>query len=101
MSLLSRIFGTKSEATEITSITPASTPEFDRLLAFGGALKRLLNEDRYIARSDYRPIVDEYNDTKSFFLNLQDSDLLGLYCEKNGLEEKRIRKARLRCLSIP
>ena len=54
---------------------------------------RLLNEDRYIARSDYRPIVEEYNETKIFFKNLQDSNLLGMYCEKNGLEEERIIKA--------
>lgn len=93
MSLLGRIFGTKPGATEKSSATPASTPEFDRLLAFGGALMRLLNEDRYIARSDYSPIVEEYNETKKFFLNLQDSNLLGMYCEKNGLEEERIKKA--------
>ena len=93
MSLLNRIFGTKPGATEKSSVTPVLTPEFDRLLTFGGALMRLLNEDRYIARSDYSPIVEEYNDTKKFFLNLQDSNLLGMYCEKNGLEEERIKKA--------
>ena len=90
MSLLSRIFGTKSEATEKASAALASTPEFDRLLAFGCALMRLLNEDRYIARSDYKPIVEEYTDIKTFFLNLQASNLLGMYCEKNGLDEERI-----------
>ena len=93
MSFLSRIFGIKPEATEKSSATPASTPEFDRLLAFGSALMRLLNDDRYIARSDYKPIVEEYADTKRFFLNLQNSDLLGMYCEKNGLNEERIMKA--------
>lgn len=48
MSLLTRLFGTKTEVAEKSSGTPASTPEFDRLLAFGGALMRLLNEDRFI-----------------------------------------------------
>ena len=91
MSLLSHIFGTKPKVNEKSSVTPASTPEFDHLLAFGGALMRLLNEDRYIARSDYRPIVEEYADSKKFFLNLQDSNLLGMYCEKNGIEEERIK----------
>ena len=93
MSLLSRIFGTKPEAPEKASAVLASTPEFDRLLAFGGALMSLLNEDRYIARSDYKPIVEEYADIKTFFLNLQASNLLSMYCEKNGLEEGRIKKA--------
>ena len=93
MSLLDRIFGKKPEDTEKTPVTPASTPEFESLLAFGGALKRLLNEDRYIARSDYKPIVEEYDKTRTFFENLQASNLLTMYCEKNGLDEKRIKKA--------
>ena len=93
MSFLNRIFGTKPKATEKTSATLASSAEFDRLLAFGGALMRLLNEDRFIARSDYKPIVEEYADIKTFFLNLQASNLLGMYCEKNGLDEERIKKA--------
>ena len=87
MSLLSRIFGTKSEATENASATLASTPEFDRLLAFGCALMCLLNEDRYIARSDYKPIVEEYADIKTFFLNLQASNLLGMYCATDDEED--------------
>ena len=93
MSLLSRIFGQKSKATEKTSPAQATTPEFERLLTFGGALKHLLKEDRFIARSDYKTVVEEYTDIKSFFLNLQSSDLLTMYCEKNGLDEKRIKKA--------
>ncbi len=48
MSLLSRIFGAKLLVPEKASGAQASTPEFDRLLAFGGALMRLLKEDRYI-----------------------------------------------------
>ena len=93
MSLLSRIFGTKSESSEISSIAQATTPEFESLLAFGGALMRLLNEDRYIARSDYKPIVEEYQKTRFFFENLQASNLLSMYCQTNGLDEKRIKKA--------
>jgi DNA helicase-4 len=93
MSLLSRIYGDKSSATEKTSVTPVSSPQFERLLSFGGALQRLLKEDRYIARSDYRPIIEEYAEVEDFFLNLQTSDLLSMYCEKHGLDAKRIEKA--------
>ena len=93
MSLLTRIFGTKTESANKSSATPASTPEFDRLLAFGSALMRLLKEDRYIARSDYKPIVEEYADVRTFFLNLQASGLLSMYCEKNDLDGDRINKA--------
>ena len=93
MSILSRIFGTKTAAASKAQAAQATTPEFERLLAFGGALKRLLDEDRFLARSDYKRIVEEYADIKAFFLSLQSSDLLTMYCEKNGLDEKRIKKA--------
>lgn len=93
MSLLSRIFGAKPETTENSSVTPTITPEFESLLAFGGALQRLLKEDRYIARSDYKPIVEKYQNTRFFFENLQASNLLSMYCQTNGLDEKRIKKA--------
>ena len=90
MSILSRIFGTKIGATKKTSETQIITPEFDRLLAFGRALMCLLNEDRYIARSDYKPIIEEYSDTKDYFISLQKANVLSMYCEKNGLEEERM-----------
>lgn len=93
MSLLSRIFGEKPTRTNKTSGNHTMTAEFQGLLDFGRALQSLLKEDRYIARSDYKPIVDAYADIKSFFLNLQASNLLSLYCEQNGLEEDRIKKA--------
>ena len=85
MSLLSRIFGAKPEATENPSVTPTITPEFESLLAFGGALLQLLKEDRYIARRDYKPIVEEYQKTRFFFENLQESNLLHMCFQTNGL----------------
>lgn len=93
MSLLSRIFGEKRKPAEKTSNTPATTPEFERLLAFGRDLQRLMSEDRFIARSDYSPIIKEYIDIKGFFDSLLTSGLLDMYCEKNGLEATRIQKA--------
>jgi hypothetical protein len=93
MSVLSRIFGEKPSATDNTSVARTTTPEFDRLLAFGGALKRLLDEDKYLARSDYKPLTEEYADTQQFFENLQKSYLLSMYCAENGLDENRIKKA--------
>lgn len=93
MSLLSRIFGEKRKTTDNSSVEKTITPEFQRLLDFGKALSRLLKEDKFIARSDYYPITEEYLDAKTFFENLYNSGLLTLYCEKNGLEEKRIKKA--------
>lgn len=89
MSLLGRIFGEKSKSTSLVG----STPEFERLLAFGADIQKLLKEDRYIARSDYKPIVDAYSDVRVFFTNLQATNLLTLYCQQNDLDETRIIKA--------
>ena len=93
MSLLSRIFGARTSSLEKQSLNHKVAKEFNRLLAFGGELQLLLNEDKYIARSDYKPIIEKYSDIQAFFENLKASDLLALYCEKNGLDEKRILKA--------
>lgn len=93
MSLLSRIFGEKRKSADSPSVEATITPEFQRLLDFGKALNRLLKEDKFIARSDYNPITEGYKDTRFFFENLFNSGLLSLYCEKNGLDEKRIKKA--------
>ena len=93
MSLLSRIFGEKRKSADSPSVEATITPEFQRLLDFGKALNRLLKEDKFIARSDYHPITEEYKDTWFFFENLLNSGLLSMYCEKNGLDEKRIKKA--------
>ena len=92
MSLLSRIFGSKSKTTENAPTSP-TTPEFESLLAFGRDLQRLLKADKYIARSDYKPIVEKYAKTRDHFETLQSSNLLADYCKTNGLDEKRIRKA--------
>ena len=93
MSILSRIFGEKRKSADKPSVEATITPEYQRLLDFGKALNRLLKGDKYIARSDYIPITEEYKDTRIFFENLHNSDLLSMYCEKNGLDEKRIKKA--------
>lgn len=93
MSILSRIFGEKPTPADKPSAEFTITPEFQRLLDFGRSLQSLLNEDRFIARSDYKPIVDNFADIKAFFQNLQTSNLLGLYCDKNGLDVERIENA--------
>lgn len=94
MSILSRIFGEKPNPTDKTSVEPLNIPpEFQQLLEFGRALQNLLKRDQYIARSDYMPIVEQYVNTKQFYMTLQESNLLGMYCEKNRLDDKRIKKA--------
>lgn len=54
---------------------------------------KLLAEDRYIARSDYKKYIDEYQKSISFFEVLSDSGMLGNFCDVNGVEEKEIVQA--------
>lgn len=48
---------------------------------------------RYIARSDYKKYIDEYQKSISFFEVLSDSGMLGNFCDVNGVEEKEIVQA--------
>ena len=45
------------------------TPEHERLVAFTQALNALLMSDKYLARSDYKRMVEDYAELNSFFQN--------------------------------
>lgn len=58
MSFFSRIFGDKKPSSKGEEKNYPPSPEFQRLIGFGKELQKLLNSDRYLARSDYRPLVE-------------------------------------------
>lgn len=62
-------------------------------MEFLGGMENLLSKDKYIARSDYHRAIGKYSQVASFFDNLCSSDLLGVYCQKNGLDIQRIKVA--------
>ena len=64
-------------------------------MEFLGGMEKLLSKDKYIARSDYYRAIEKYCQVVSFFDNLCSSDLLGVYCQKNGLDIQRIENALL------
>lgn len=64
-----------------------------KLMEFASHMEKLLAEDRYIARSDYKKYIDEYQKIISFFEVLSDSGMLGNFCDVNGVEEKDIVQA--------
>ena len=64
-------------------------------MEFLGGMEKLLSKDKYIARSDYYRAIEKYCQVVSFFDNLCSSDLLGVYCKKNGLDIQRIENALL------
>lgn len=56
--------------TEPPIVVPeATTAEYARLLHFTQRLNSLLMDDRYLARSDYKQLIDEYADINTFFQN--------------------------------
>ena len=90
MSFFNRIFSDKRikskeapKKPESSIVIPeAPTAEYARLLQFTQRLNSLLLEDRYLARSDYKQIFDEYADINTFFQNQKTATTLDLYCEK-------------------
>ena len=88
VSILSRIFGKKPSHAEKTTVAP--TPEYASLLQFTQRLNSLLQDDKYLARSDYRQLIDEYAETNTFFANLKTAKTLGYYCSTNGIQEDSI-----------
>ena len=99
MSLLSRIFSNKGknsqvtpQKTEPTIVVPDSpTPEYASLLQFTRRLNDLLQDDKYLARSDYRGLIDDYAEINTFFINLKTAKTLSYYCSANGIDGASIK----------
>ncbi len=78
MSFFNRIFSDKRnkpkevpKKPEPTIAIPfAPTQEYASLLQFTQLLNSLLLADKYLARSDYRQLIDDYAETNTFFANL-------------------------------
>ena len=61
----------------------------EKLIACGDCFASLLEEDRYIARSEFAVKRDEYAHVIDFFTVLGSSGMLPDFCKKNGLAEDR------------
>ena len=70
----------------------ALTPEIKELMEFRKELMSLQDVDRFIARSDYISLRDNYSKTYTFFENAQRANTLDYYCEKNALERSFVNK---------
>ena len=64
--------------------------EYKRVLVFNLAVNTLLSNDMYIARSDYRDIIAEYEDLPEFYGALIKSGLLIEYICKHNLDANEI-----------
>lgn len=68
------------------------TPEIIKLKEFEIYLASILNEDKYIARSEYIWIEKEYEDLFTTFQRLESTNMLPAYCKTNNIDVNRIRK---------
>ena len=68
------------------------TSEHRSLVAFYSRLKTLLGEDKYLARSDYHSLAQDFADTFTFFLGQQRASTLSYYCKDNDLQKKWVLK---------
>ena len=96
MSFYSRIFHKKKKQQDTPSgqqhfvVQDAPTAEYGRLMQFMNCLNLLLQDDKYIARSDYLTLIEEYEDVKIFFQNQKTATTIENYCEKYGVPMKAI-----------
>ena len=83
---LSRIFGFGKKR----SLEANNAPELVQLCQFEKRINVLLKKDSYIARSDYKNLIDESEHLYAQFKVLNDSNTLRYFCRDNGVENERI-----------
>lgn len=84
MGLFSKIFGKKENA---------NLPiEYADAIACNKEVDSLLSEDRFIARSDYKHILEKNKDIYTFFASTRKANTLSYYCKQNRLQETEIKK---------
>ena len=71
-------------------LQPNQPKEYGRTLQFNEAFEKLLKADHFIARSDYKHLIDSYKDLAQFYATLSQGDLREDYIAKNHLDAQEI-----------
>lgn len=87
VSIFNRLFGKKKQCKQNAF---SDVLEVNRLSAFEERLRVLLKQDRFLARSDYEPLLVEFASLKETFTGLQKTKTLDYFCKCNGIDETRI-----------
>ena len=66
------------------------SPEVARLGAYEACLDSLLSQDKYLARSDYKAILEEFKELYNTFLQLRSTGTLEFYGISNSVKKERI-----------
>ena len=83
---LSRIFGFG----KTRSLEANNAPELVELCQFEKHIDALLKRDNYIARSDYKNLIDGSAHLYAQFKVLSDSNTLRYFCRDNSIDSERI-----------
>ena len=75
------------------NIDSANYPaEYSRTLSFNEAFDTLLSQDKFIARSDYKHLVEQYSDLSESYTTLAQSNILNEYVAKHHLDIEAINR---------
>ena len=75
------------------NIDSANYPaEYIRTLSFNEAFDTLLSQDKFIARSDYKHLVEQYSDLSESYTTLAQSNILNEYVAKHHLDIEAINR---------
>lgn len=89
MSIFSKFFKRKGKS-EKDNTSDVSKQMRQSLEAFASRIEQLLSADRYIARSDYKCVVEDYADLYAQLKPLQDAGMLTYYCRDNVIDRDSI-----------
>lgn len=87
---LKKWFGDQKEKAVVVQISEETRQKYERILSFNKSFRTLLKRDCYIARSDYKHLIAEFEDLFNFYNTLISSGLLQNYIHENVLKEEEI-----------
>lgn len=63
---LKKWFGDQKEKAVVVQISEETRQKYERILSFNKSFRTLLKQDCYIARSDYKHLIAEFEDLLTF-----------------------------------
>ncbi len=89
MDFISRLLSFRTKLTSKNAILEQS-PECIKVKDLEKQIQKLLQKEKYVAKSEYADIISNQKDTVAFFRVLQNSKMLRDYCAQNGISEKEV-----------
>lgn len=91
LSFLKRIIHTGKNGAPNRQASQDQPDKYLSTLKFNQEFRQILSEDRFIARSDYRAFITEYQELADFYRVLTDSGMLKDFIKQHRLQEQEIR----------